>query len=132
MPILISYYDSAMKIHELLTPEAIRLDFAPSPGQELNALISLACSRVSAATSEACHFQEDELHLMHGYLREGFGILNNLSERARENLVEEMELLGPTRMSSVEEARAGIVKAIRHLEESGQIVIRRDGEDEYV
>ena len=59
-------------------------------------------------------------------------ILTNLSERARENLVEEMELLGPTRMSSVEEARAGIVKAIRHLEESGQIVIRRDGEDEYV
>jgi len=59
-------------------------------------------------------------------------ILDNLSERARENIVEEMELLGPTRMSQVEEARAGIVQSIRHLEESGQIVIRRDGEDEYV
>ena len=59
-------------------------------------------------------------------------ILANLSERARENIVEEMELLGPTRMSQVEEARAGIVQGIRHLEESGQIVIRRDGEDEYV
>ncbi|MGV8968423.1 MAG: flagellar motor switch protein FliG [Cellulomonas sp.] len=59
-------------------------------------------------------------------------ILSNLSERARENIVEEMELLGPTRMSQVEEARAGIVQGIRHLEESGQIVIRRDGEDEYV
>lgn len=59
-------------------------------------------------------------------------ILKNLSERARENIVEEMELLGPTRMSQVEEARAGIVQGIRHLEESGQIVIRRDGEDEYV
>ncbi|RYV50022.1 flagellar motor switch protein FliG [Pengzhenrongella frigida] len=59
-------------------------------------------------------------------------ILTNLSERARENIVEEMELLGPTRMSQVEEARAGIVQGIRHLEESGQIVIRRDGEDEYV
>ncbi|HEY8722012.1 flagellar motor switch protein FliG [Pengzhenrongella sp.] len=59
-------------------------------------------------------------------------ILTNLSERARENLVEEMELLGPTRMSTVEEARAAIVKIIRHLEESGQIAIRREGEDEYV
>ncbi len=59
-------------------------------------------------------------------------ILGNLSERARDNLVEEIELLGPTRMSQVEEARAGIVQAIRRLEESGQIVIRREGEDEYV
>ena len=59
-------------------------------------------------------------------------ILGNLSERARENLVEEMDLLGPTRLSQVEEARAGIVGVIRRLEESGQIVIRREGEDEYV
>jgi flagellar motor switch protein FliG len=59
-------------------------------------------------------------------------ILRNLSERARENLEEEIELLGPVRLSQVEEARAGIVQAIRRLEESGQIVIRREGEDEYV
>jgi flagellar motor switch protein FliG len=59
-------------------------------------------------------------------------ILGNLSERARENLVEEIELLGPTRLSQVEEARASIVQIIRRLEESGQIVIRREGEDEYV
>ncbi len=59
-------------------------------------------------------------------------ILRNLSERARENLEEEVELLGPVRLSQVEEARAGIVQVIRRLEESGQIVIRREGEDEYV
>lgn len=59
-------------------------------------------------------------------------ILRNLSERARENLEEEIELLGPVRLSQVEEARAGIVQVIRRLEESGQIVIRREGEDEYV
>lgn len=59
-------------------------------------------------------------------------ILANLSERARENLVEEIDLLGPTRMSVVEEARASVVQAIRQLEETGQIVIRREGEDEYV
>ena len=59
-------------------------------------------------------------------------ILRNLSERARENLLEELELLGPVRLSMVEDARASVVQVIRRLEESGQIVIRREGEDEYV
>ena len=59
-------------------------------------------------------------------------ILRNLSERASENLTEEIELLGPVRLSMVEDARAAVVQVIRKLEESGQIVIRRDGEDEYV
>lgn len=59
-------------------------------------------------------------------------VLRNLSERASENLLEEIELLGAVRMSQVEEARASIVQVIRRLEEGGQIVIRRDGEDEYV
>lgn len=56
----------------------------------------------------------------------------NLSERARENLQEEIELMGPVRLSQVEDARASVVQVIRGLEEQGQIVIRRDGEDEYV
>lgn len=59
-------------------------------------------------------------------------ILRNLSERARENLVEEIDLLGPVRISQVEEARSAIVQGIRRLEESGQITIRRDADDEYV
>ncbi len=59
-------------------------------------------------------------------------VMRNVSERARENLVEEIELLGPVRLSQVEDARASIVQVIRRLEESGQITIRRDGEDEYV
>ncbi|WP_129339114.1 flagellar motor switch protein FliG [Cellulomonas endophytica] len=59
-------------------------------------------------------------------------VLRNLSERARENLLEEIELLGPTRMSQVEEARAAVVQVIRGLEESGQIVISREGEDDFV
>ncbi|MBO1751259.1 flagellar motor switch protein FliG [Actinotalea sp. BY-33] len=59
-------------------------------------------------------------------------ILRNLSERARENLEEEIELLGPVRLSLVEDSRSVVVQAIRGLEESGQIVIRREGEDEYV
>lgn len=59
-------------------------------------------------------------------------ILRNMSERARENLVEELELMGPLRLSQIEEARASIVQVIRGLEESGQIVVRREGEDELV
>jgi flagellar motor switch protein FliG len=59
-------------------------------------------------------------------------ITSNLSERAGQNLSEEIDLLGPTRMSQVEEARAGIVQTIRALEETGEIVIRREGEDDYV
>lgn len=59
-------------------------------------------------------------------------VLRNLSERARENLVEEIDMLGPVRLSQVEDARANIVQSIRRLEEAGQIVLRREGEDEYV
>ncbi|GAA4626679.1 flagellar motor switch protein FliG [Cellulomonas oligotrophica] len=59
-------------------------------------------------------------------------ILRNMSERASENLVEEIDMLGPVRLSQVEEARAAIVQVIRRLEENGQIVVRREGEDEYV
>jgi len=41
-------------------------------------------------------------------------------------------MLGPVRLSTVEESQAKIVQAIRTLEESGQIVIRRGDDDEYV
>ncbi|MHB1740658.1 MAG: flagellar motor switch protein FliG, partial [Actinomycetes bacterium] len=59
-------------------------------------------------------------------------VMRNLSERAAENLAEEIELLGPVRLSSVEESQALVVHAIRSLEESGQIVIQRGGDDEFV
>lgn len=59
-------------------------------------------------------------------------IMKNLSERARQNVLEEIDMLGSVRMSQVQESRAAIVQMIRKLEESGQIVIRRDQEDEYV
>lgn len=59
-------------------------------------------------------------------------IMKNLSERARENLVDEMDASGPVRMSQVQEARGAVVTIIRSLEDSGQIMISRDGEDELV
>jgi flagellar motor switch protein FliG len=59
-------------------------------------------------------------------------ILKNLSERAAENLVEEIELLGPVRLRTVEEAQAKVVHTIRVLEESGEVAIRRGSDDDYV
>ena len=58
-------------------------------------------------------------------------ILKNMSERAAGNLAEEIDLLGPMRITAVEEAQAGVVRIIRALEEAGQIVLTR-GADEYV
>lgn len=59
-------------------------------------------------------------------------IRRNVSERNRENLDEEARLLGPVRMSQVEEARAEIVRTIRALEAAGDITVQRTDEDEYV
>jgi flagellar motor switch protein FliG len=56
-------------------------------------------------------------------------ITKNLSARAAENLVEEIELLGAVRLKQVEESQAKVVQEIRALEQSGQIVIMR-GSDE--
>jgi flagellar motor switch protein FliG len=58
-------------------------------------------------------------------------ILKNMSERAAQNLVEEIDMLGPVRLKSVEEAQGGIVRVIRALEESGQLVLNRSA-DEFV
>lgn len=58
-------------------------------------------------------------------------ITKNMSQRAGENLVEEMDLLGPVRLSAVEEAQGAIVRIIRTLEESGDLQLTRTA-DEYV
>jgi len=46
-----------------------------------------------------------------------------LSTRAREALQEEIEFLGPVRVSEVEKAQASIVRTVRILEESGEVVL---------
>jgi flagellar motor switch protein FliG len=56
----------------------------------------------------------------------------NLSERNREALDEEIELVGTVRASKVEDARSEIVRAIRSLEADGVISVQRSDEDEYV
>ncbi len=55
--------------------------------------------------------------------------LNNLSSRAKENLMDEMELLGSVRMADVAEAQASILQSVQELEASGELVINRGGDD---
>jgi flagellar motor switch protein FliG len=59
-------------------------------------------------------------------------ITGNLSERAAENVLEEIEILGPVRLTQVEEAQQSVIRTIRSLEERGEIVVRRGGDDEFV
>jgi flagellar motor switch protein FliG len=57
---------------------------------------------------------------------------DNMSERATLALVEDMDVLGPVRVKQVEEAQAGIIRQIRTLEESGEIVISRGADDDFI
>jgi flagellar motor switch protein FliG len=63
-------------------------------------------------------------------LREKF--VSNISERAAVGLTEDMEVLGPVRVKQVEEAQAAIIRSIRTLEESGEIVISKGAGDDFV
>jgi flagellar motor switch protein FliG len=58
--------------------------------------------------------------------------VSNMSERAGLSLVEDMDVLGPVRVKQVEEAQAAIIRQIRTLEESGDIVISRGSGDDFV
>lgn len=57
-------------------------------------------------------------------------IFKNMSERAVSMLKEDMEFMGPVRMRVVEEAQQKVVSIIRRLEEAGEIVIGRTGEED--
>jgi len=59
-------------------------------------------------------------------------IFGNMSKRAASMLKEDMEFMGPVRLKDVEESQQKIVSIIRRLEDSGDIVIARSGEDELV
>ena len=59
-------------------------------------------------------------------------VTSNLSERAAQALLEEVELLGAVRLTQVEEAQQSVIRTIRTLEEQGQIMVRRGNDDELV
>ncbi|MDE3203999.1 MAG: flagellar motor switch protein FliG [Acidobacteriota bacterium] len=55
----------------------------------------------------------------------------NLSERAATDLLEELELLGPMRVSQVGAAQSAIAKMVRDLDAAGEITLSR-GDDEFI
>lgn len=57
-------------------------------------------------------------------------ILNNMSKRAADMLREEMEYLGPVKLSSVEQMQQQIVDIVRRLEDAGEITIHSDEQEE--
>ena len=60
-------------------------------------------------------------------------VLGNLSQRARDMLIEEMDYLGPVRLSAVEEMQQQIVDVVRRLEESGEIDLSvSEAEEEFI
>ncbi|HBS28718.1 MAG TPA: flagellar motor switch protein FliG [Phycisphaerales bacterium] len=60
-------------------------------------------------------------------------IFNNMSERAAALIKEDMEFMGPVRVSDVEAAQQRIVDIVRRLEEAGEIIIAgRGGQEELV
>ncbi|MGL5253877.1 MAG: flagellar motor switch protein FliG [Brevinema sp.] len=59
-------------------------------------------------------------------------IFRNMSKRAAGMLKDDMEFMGPVRLKEVEEAQQKIVSVIRKLEEQGEIVIARGGDDDIV
>ncbi len=56
-------------------------------------------------------------------------VRSNMSERAATALEEQIELLGPVRVKDVEAAQQTIMEEVRKLEEAGEVVVRREGED---
>ena len=59
-------------------------------------------------------------------------IMRNMSQRAKESLLEEIDLLGPVRRTDVDAARTKIIAAVRLLEEAGEIMISRGEENELI
>ncbi len=60
-------------------------------------------------------------------------IFNNMSERASTLIKEDMEYMGPVRVSDVEAAQQKVVDVVRRLEDAGEIIISgRGGEEELI
>ncbi|MEA4825803.1 flagellar motor switch protein FliG [Clostridium sp. JNZ J1-5] len=56
-------------------------------------------------------------------------IFRNQSKRAAASLKEDIEFLGPVRLMDVEKAQQKVVSIIRRLEDAGEIIVSRGGED---
>ena len=59
-------------------------------------------------------------------------MMNCMSQRAAANIADEMEALGPVRLSEVQEAQKRIINTARRLSDEGSIVLAGRGGDDYV
>ncbi len=59
-------------------------------------------------------------------------VFKNISKRMQEMVREDMEMMGPVRVSAVEEAQQRIVNVIRKLDDAGEIYVSRSQEDEVI
>lgn len=59
-------------------------------------------------------------------------ILGNVSSRMAQTLVEDMELMGPVRIQTVEESQQKIINLIRAMEENGEIDSLHAADEEYI
>lgn len=57
-------------------------------------------------------------------------IFSNMSKRAADMLKEDLELMGPSRISDVEAAQTEIINIAKRLEQTGQILIDRGGAED--
>jgi flagellar motor switch protein FliG len=56
-------------------------------------------------------------------------LLKNMSARAKAMIMEDMEVMGPVRLKNAEEAQQKIINVVRQLEEQGEIVVARGGDE---
>lgn len=59
-------------------------------------------------------------------------MLHNISQRAAQMILEELEVMGPVKLADVEHAQQEIVKIARRLEEEGKIALAKGGADQFV
>jgi flagellar motor switch protein FliG len=84
-----------------------------------NLLKSIDTSRLSLALKTASPELKDKF-------------FHNMSKRAQERVLEEMELMGPVRVVDVQASQNTIVDEVLRLEESGELIIEGRGGSETV
>lgn len=57
-------------------------------------------------------------------------VFRNISSRAADMIKEDLEVMGPVRLSDVEKAQSEIIKIVRKMEEDGKVVIAGRGGDD--
>ena len=63
-------------------------------------------------------------------LKEKF--INNMSQRASEILLDDLDALGPVHVKQVEDAQQNIIRSIKELEEEGKISIRKNDSEQLI